>query len=158
MGDQGDLDHIGEWSPFRIEVQDTPVRPVNSGGAAGPDVQRYGPHVDQVQEGGFIVADEVVDIPLGLLAPHSLRAYPLGHMPRRILLKERFSGDAVRIAGEHYGAVLKIWEHPGRYGSIVFDEIALGVAIVGPESFRSVGELYLAIRLPGPSLGARDSR
>ena len=75
---------------------------------AGPDVQRDRAEVGQVEQRSFVVADEVVDVPLGLSLHIALGPNPVGHETGRVLLKEGLSVDPVGIAGEHHGAVGEI--------------------------------------------------
>src|SRR5437879_13897234 len=53
-------------------------------------------------------------------------------------------GEAVAEAGEHRGRIGEIGQHPRGYGPVVVDQVALGVALVGPEDLVEVGELDLS--------------
>ena len=72
-----DHDDIGKRRLLRVEIQHTPVGTLESIGTARPQVEGDRPEIDQVQERFFIVADEIVDLPLCLLAPHALGPDPL---------------------------------------------------------------------------------
>ena len=55
--------------------------------------------VRDVEEGLEVVADEVVDLALGVLAPDALEADPVGREVGRVLLEEGLALDPVGVAG-----------------------------------------------------------
>ena len=135
-----DLDDVRERRALRVEVEDAPVGALGRRDAARPDVQRDRAEVGHVEEGLDVVADEVVDLALRVLAPDALEADPVGREVRGVLLEERLSGDAVGVAGHHERPVLQVGKEPRRDRAVVVDEVALGVALVGPEDLCEVGE------------------
>ena len=106
------------------------------GDAAPPHVERDRAEVRDVEERLDVAGDEVVDLALRALAPHPLQAHPAGGEARRVLLEEALALDAVREAREDEQAVLQVREQPGRDRAVVLDEVALRVALVGPEDLR----------------------
>src|SRR5882724_2649025 len=68
------VDDLLERCTLRIKIEHAPVRPLQGRGATGPDMQRDRAEVDDVEERGDVIADEVVDLALGILAPHALGA------------------------------------------------------------------------------------
>src|SRR5206468_9645184 len=107
---------------------------------ARPEMKRDRAEVHEIEQRIDVVADEVVDLASGVLAPHAFGADPLGDEARRILLVEGLARDAVRKAGEHERAVLQVREQPRRHASIKFYEISLRVAFLRPEDLVEVGE------------------
>src|SRR5215207_5199890 len=61
------LDDLLEGCALRIEIEHAPVRSCQGRRAAGPDMQRDRAEVDDVEQRGDVVADEVVDLALGIL-------------------------------------------------------------------------------------------
>ena len=109
--------------------------------SAGPEVERNRAQVDDVEQRGQVVADEIVDLALRVLAPHALGPDPVGREARRVLLEEGLARDAVGIARHHQRPVAEIRQQPGSDGAVVGDQVALGVAVLGPEDLLEVGEL-----------------
>ena len=72
-----DLDDVRKGRALGVEVEDAPVRPFGRGDAARPDVERDRAEVGDVEERLEVVADEVVDLALGVLAPDALEADPV---------------------------------------------------------------------------------
>ena len=66
-----------------------------------------------------------------------------------LLLKERFSRDAVGIPVEHHDAVFQVRQHPGRHRAVIIDQIAFGDSLAGPENLVKIGKgrAYLRFRL-----------
>ena len=141
-----DLDDVLERRALGVEVEHAPVRPLERGSVTGPEVEGNRAEVDDVEQRRQVVADEVVDLPLGVLAPHPLGPDPFRREPGCILLKERLPRDAVGIARHDHRAVLEIGQQPGRDRAVVLDQVALGVAVLRPEHFLHVGELDLTGR------------
>src|SRR3989454_11503711 len=69
-----DGDDVGEGRLLGIEIEDAPVGQLDARGAAAPHVQRDRAQVGEIQERFEIVAYEVVDLALRVLAPHPLVA------------------------------------------------------------------------------------
>ncbi len=107
-------------------------------------MQRNRAEVDEVDQRLDIVAHEILDVALRVLAPDRNRLDPLRHEAGRVFLIEGLAVNAVGIPGEHDGAVLEIRQQPGRHRPVVLDEVALGVLLVGPKHFVEVGELHLS--------------
>src|SRR5262249_57210906 len=83
-----DADHHLERRLLRIEIDDAPIGLLNGPDATGPDVERDASHVGQIDERVEVVADEVSDLPLSILAPHPLSSDPGRNVRRSILLKK----------------------------------------------------------------------
>src|SRR5439155_7457080 len=83
---------------------------------------------------------------LRVLAPDRDRAHERLGILRRVLLEKGFPADAVGEAREHQGPIGEIGQHPLGYGPVVLDQVALGVALVGPEDFGEVGKPYCVVR------------
>ena len=105
-------------------------------------MQRDRAEVDEIDECLDVVRDEVLDVALRVLAPDRDRLDPVGHETWRILLIEGFPVDAVGKARQHHGAVFEIRQQPGRDGSVILDEIALGVLLFRPEDLVEIRELH----------------
>ena len=146
LGGARDRHDVLERRLLGIEIEDAPVGLLQRRDPAAPDVQRNRGHVGDVQERLEVVAHEVADLALRVLAPDSLQLHPLGDKARRVLLKERLAADAVWIPREHHRPVLQVGQEPRGDGAVVLDEIAFGVALLRPEDLVEVGELHLAGR------------
>src|SRR5947209_18052976 len=115
-----------------IEIDDAPVGLLEGSNATRPDVEGNGAEVGDVLEGGNVIADEVANLTLGVLAPDVDGAQPFGSEFRRVLLIEHLPVDPVGIAGHDHRPISQIRQHPGGNRAVVLDEIALGVSIARP--------------------------
>ena len=100
-----DRDDVRERRALGVEVEDAPVRAFGRGDPAGPHVERDRPEVRDEEERFEVVADEVVDLALGVLAPDALEADPVGSEVGGVLLEEGLALDPVGIAGHDEGPV-----------------------------------------------------
>ena len=102
-------------------------------------------HIGEIEQGLFVIANEVLDLALGVFTPDRNRAHPFGREDRRILLIERFAVDAVGKACQHDGPIGDVRQQPLRNRPIVLDQVALGVLLCRPEDFLQIreGDLFL---------------
>ncbi len=100
------LDDVAERRVLRVQVQNAPIGSFDFRSAAPPDVKWDGAKIHEIEKCGFVVADEVVDLALCLLAPHALGADPLRREAGRILLKKGLAADPIRIASQYDRPVL----------------------------------------------------
>src|SRR3989454_11619333 len=77
---------------------------------------------------------------------------------RGVLLEKGLPVDAVGKAREHQRPVGQIGQHPPGYSAVVCDQVALGIALVGPEDFVEVRELDLGMREAGCGMRNRHRR
>ena len=103
-----DGDHIEEGRILGVEIQNAPVRPLERSHPARPHMERNSPQVDDVEQRFLRIANEVVELPLGVLAPDGFRADPIRRESGCVLLEERLPVDAVRKPGHHHRTILEI--------------------------------------------------
>ena len=104
-------------------------------------MQRDRPRVGHVPQRRGVVHDEVVDVPPRVLRIDTLRADPGRSELRCVLLEEGLAGDPVGVAREHEGPVTEIRQDQRRHAIVVGHQIALGVALGGPEDLLEIGQL-----------------
>src|SRR6476646_12195499 len=93
--------YIGERCFLGIEIDDAPIRQLQGSNSTLPDVKRNRSHVRDVKNRLFIIAHEVANVPLSILAPDRNRAHPVWRELRRILLIKRFAFDSVGESREN---------------------------------------------------------
>src|SRR5437867_1130612 len=123
---------VSERRLLGIEIEHAPIWKLQRADAARPDMERNRAEVGDVEERFLVVADEVSDLPLRILAPDPDGADPFGRELGRVLLIERFPVDAVGEPRHHEWAVTKIRQHPRRHGAIVLDQVSFRVPLGGP--------------------------
>ena len=138
-----------EWCVFGIEIDQAPVGTREIVDATHPDVQRDRAEVYQIDQCFDDVRDEILDVALRVFTPDRDRLNPIRDEARRVFLVERLAVDPVGIAGEHDRAVLEIRQEPGRHRPVVLDQVALGIAFLGPEDFVQVRQLDFSGRRDG---------
>ena len=106
-------------------------------------MERNSPQVDDVEQRFLRIANEVVELPLGVLAPDGFRADPIRRESGCVLLEERLPVDAVREPGHHDRPILEVRQQPRADGAVVVDQVAFGVTLVRPENLVQVGETNL---------------
>jgi hypothetical protein len=106
------LDHIFERGLLGIDVDHAPIRELQRSNAARPHVQRNRAQVRDIEQRLLVIAHEVANFALCVLAPDADGADPVWCELRRILLIERLAIDAIGIARHHQRAVLEIWQEP----------------------------------------------
>lgn len=141
-----DLDHVRKRCPLGVEIEDAPVGMRQTRSTRRPKVQRDRPEVGEVQQALLVLANEVPDFFLGALTPDGLGAKPLRGPLRRILLIEVLALDPVGVARQHDGPVGQVGQQPRRDAAVVLDQVALGVALLGPEHLVEVGQADAAFR------------
>src|SRR2546423_15534124 len=85
---------------LRIEVEDAPVGRLEGRDAGRPDVEQDRRHVGDVEQRGLVVAHEIVELALRVLAPDRDRSHEGLGVLRGVLLDKGLPGAAVGVAGE----------------------------------------------------------
>ena len=145
MGDDGDPRHLVEGYIERVEIEDHVVGVVEAAGPAVPGVDLYAAEVCHVDEGRFVLAQEVGDVPALRPRMDFQRFHPAGDGMVDVFLEEAGGRDAVGMAMERFRPVLQIGEDEGRDGPVVGDHVSLCVSVFRPEHLIEIGQVDLHV-------------
>jgi hypothetical protein len=152
-----DREHVVVRDRFeRIEVEEEVIGVLD---APAPRMERMeldAPEVDDEQEGREVLHHEVVDdAGLRVAAQDGATRDPLRGVRRRRLLVEELTVHAVRHPLHRQRAFREVGEDQLRGVVVIGEEVALRVALLGPEHLVQVGEAQLpAAGLEPPVLAA----
>src|SRR5205807_3716846 len=111
-----------------------------------PDMGSDTSLVRKIDEGGFVITDDVCDSPSNLLDGHCLD--PVGVVRRHGLVEEARLIDSVRVALHGQWPASQVRQHPGSNATVVIDQIALGYSVCGEQHFRWTRNFYVVAANP----------
>src|SRR4029434_1384440 len=121
------------------EVEDDQVGTGQVLDGRGPGVEGHGGQVGQVDDGGGVLADYVVDGPAAAPAFHGDGADPVGEVVGRALLPEPVAVDPVGEPLQVERPAGQVREHGLGHVAVVGEQVALDQAGVGEERLGDAG-------------------
>jgi hypothetical protein len=131
---------VAEFSRLRIHVETNPIGFAQGRGAAPGYVNGDATEICQRKLSRKGAADDVICGFSGFACVGDLLGGRAGrHVGRGFFLVETAAAHAIWATLEREDAIVYVWLKLGKNGGVKLDELELGVAFVGPENFRGIG-------------------